>query len=192
MVHGHPIVKEIWIDLQGSRVHKLAAFISRDDTRSANYELLPLLVLMTHPVYLHGRLRLDMVLDFVIPRAEGVPVEGSLAEVFRAVPRGGIRTEGVRNLELPAAAESEGVLLEGERVGGTRTEVVEEVVLVPDAAPRRQRVLWEWLMGSLEDPSDTDRVLALEGRVRSARLSVLRAKPTGLVGGRDILVLDFM
>jgi hypothetical protein len=46
-------------------------------------------------------------------------------------------------------------------------------------------------MGSLE-PSETDRVLALDGMVRSARRSVLSEKPTGLVGGRDMLVFDFM
>lgn len=143
--------------------------------------------------YLHGRLKFDIVLDLVIPEGGGAPVEGSLADVFRAEPRGGIRTEGVRNLELPAAAESEGVLFEGDRVGGARPEVVDVPEAVDDAdAPRNERVLWEWLIGSLDDPSEIDRVLVLEGRVRSARLSVLRAKPTGLVGGRAMLVLDFM
>lgn len=90
-------------------------------------------------VYIPGRLKLDMVLDFVILGAIRAPVEGSLAEVFRAVPKGGIRTEGVRNLELPAAAESKGVLFEGDRVGA---ETVDEAP--PDVAcPLNERVLWE-------------------------------------------------
>lgn len=46
-------------------------------------------------------------------------------------------------------------------------------------------------MGSLE-PSETDLVLALDGIVLSALLSVLSEKPTGLVGGLDMLVFDFM
>lgn len=53
------------------------------------------------------------------------------------------------------------------------------------------RVLWEWLRVL----SETDLAPVpplLGGMVRSARLSVLRENPTGLVGGLDMLVLDFM
>lgn len=65
-------------------------------------------------------------------------MDASLAEVFLALPKGGIRTVGARSLllvlELPAAAESEGVLLEGDRVGA-----LEDMVDV--GGPLRERVL---------------------------------------------------